>query len=709
MGRRVLVICLFWIAGTDCPILLSGFAQGFATQSAEKAVSPESELLFRELLAQANLTPREVRFDSELFRYFFRTEGTSAFFDLAIREPLRLPYYAERLRNSLVGAVARPALAVENGAGSLGIATRRTLVGDPLESFRQQSKEEGAFEKAVLSVFQSAQAPVPPSVRQQLAEAVQKLPPLIQQESAFLILVAVHARQWRDRAFRELTPTEQESLFRLISQPLAKLNDELDGTRPDSQFPLLRKSLQKVDMPALMAGGHDCVLAVQQTIEALQKALRDETVRKELQRPFEVNIDTPWGRVRITGGGNDVHPRLPYLLLLDTGGDDAYYGGGANLSLENAVSFLLDLWGNDKYGDSASALRTPIAEQTDRAQRAGMAFGGALMGYAILADLSGDDLYRNAVSSMGSARFGVGMLLDLRGDDTYDGYAFTQGAGFAGIGVLIDREGKDTYACFHQGQGFGGIKGVGILLDATGDDTYTAHAKPVDFSSPQSAQHNASLAQGCGCGRRADYTDGHSLAGGVGILLDVQGNDRYLCGVFGQGAGYWGGVGLAIDLQGNDTREGVWYVQGASAHFAIGYLEDRLGNDSYIATMNMTMGAGHDFAIGFLLDADGDDTYSAPSLALGGANANGIGIFVDLKGNDTYRATTSSANFGRANPIGRGTLRERALALGLFLDAEGNDTYPPEIPFLGNGRSWLFWAVQSERPAESQVGVGLDR
>lgn len=256
------------------------------------------------------------------------------------------------------------------------------------------------------------------------------------------------------------------------------------------------------------------------------------------------------------------------------------------------------------------------------------------------------------------------MLLDLQGNDLYDAYAFAQGAGLAGVGALIEREGRDQYACFYESQGFGAVKGFGALIDALGDDVYTAHPMPIEFPSPQTAERNVSMAQGAGYGRRADYLDGRSWAGGVGVLIDVQGNDRYVCGVFGQGVGYWGGVGMLIDLQGDDVREGVWYVQGAGAHFAIGYLEDRLGNDRYLASMNMAMGAGHDFSIGYLIDFDGSDEYNAPSLALGGANANGIGIFVDLAGDDLYQARRNEANFGRANPIGRGTLRERGFASG---------------------------------------------
>lgn len=666
----------------------------------------DSDTLFQEVLSQANLTPSAVRFDRDLFDFYFRTEGTTTLFDLMVREPLRLPYYAERIRGSVIGSVARPVLAVEHGASWLGISVRRTLTGDPLAPMLQQSTQEAALLNALKRLYDSAGTPMTPSVLQAARTLQSELDPVLRQQVAFLLEVVVQAQQWRNRAFQALSAEERDALFRWLNLPHAAQNADWGANSPTVFAPIL-KTVQHTDLHALLAGGHDIVLAVHQVSEVLQKA--DEATRMRWQKPFAYDLDTPWGRIRICGGGNDTHPRLPYLLLLDTGGNDTYYGAGANLSLENAVSISIDLAGDDRYVETEKMLTTPIPEIADRNQRSGMAFGGACMGYAVLIDLAGDDLYRSASAGLGAGRFGMGLLFDTQGNDIYDGYAFTQGAGLIGMGMLIDREGRDRYGCFTQGQGFGFVRGVGLLLDATGNDTYLAHDKPTDFPSSQTAERNVSLAQGCGFGRRADYLDGHSLAGGVGVLIDVQGDDQYQCGVFGQGVGYWGGVGLLLDIQGDDTRAGVWYVQGAAAHFAIGYLEDRLGNDRYLASMNMAMGAGHDFSIGYLLEAEGNDEYDAPSLALGGANANSIGVFVDLAGDDLYRLRTKSANLGRVNAMGKGSLRERAFALGLFLDQGGNDSYPPHIEFAGNKRTWLFWAIQNERISESQLGVGMDR
>ncbi|MCX7993374.1 MAG: hypothetical protein N2651_06865, partial [Fimbriimonadales bacterium] len=477
----------------------------------------QTDALFKETLAQANLSPQEVRFDARLFDYFFRTQHASPLFEMLLRDPLRLPYYAERLRNSLVGAVGRPVTVVESGAGAIGVSIRRTLIGDPLQSLREQANEPDALEKAVLELYKEANAPVPPSVRQQLQRAKQGLPDIVQRQAAFLIYTTIEARRWRDAALRDLTADERNTLFKLLNLPIKEFEAALGSAEPSDGLLLLERALEKVDLPRLLAGGHDSVLAVQQVIEAFRKA--DAPAKDALSKPFAVDIDSPWGRIRLCGGGNDTHARLPYLLLMDTGGDDTYYGGGATLTLENTVSFLIDLAGSDRYGDDAETLQKPLVEREKREGKGAMAFGGATLGYAILADLAGDDVYSTQSAGLGAARFGVGMLLDLQGSDVYDAYAYAQGAAMAGVGALIDREGRDQYACFYESQGFGGVKGFGALLDALGDDGYTAHPTPIEFPSPQTAERNVSMAQGAGYGRRADYTDGRSWAGGTGMLI----------------------------------------------------------------------------------------------------------------------------------------------------------------------------------------------
>jgi hypothetical protein len=294
----------------------------------------------------------------------------------------------------------------------------------------------------------------------------------------------------------------------------------------------------------------------------------------------------------------------------------------------------------------------------------------------------------------------------MQGDDVYDAYTDSQGFGRCGTGMLLDMAGSDRYSGFSQVQGCGLVKGVGILADATGNDIYVANDEIIDFPSPQSANNNISMSQGAGFGVRADFSDGHSMGGGLGVLYDGAGNDTYTCGVFGQGVGYWQGIGALFDIDGDDVYHGAWYVQGASAHFAIGYLEDIAGNDKYTATMNMAQGAGHDFSIGYLIDRAGNDSYTAPNLSLGAGNANGIGVFVDLFGNDIY--DTRGTTLGRVNPTDTG-IRAMAFSLGLFIDLGGIDTFPANLEWAGNAKQSVHWARREERPADSQVGIFFSR
>ncbi len=155
--------------------------------------------------------------------------------------------------------------------------------------------------------------------------------------------------------------------------------------------------------------------------------------------------------------------------------------------------------------------------------------------FTILKTLCQNDVYRGLNLTQGSAVFGAGLLKDHEGDDTYDAYGSAQGSAEYGVGILHDEAGSDSYSCFCNAQGYAGPMGFGLLLDkGASPDTYTARDTPLDIPSAQTPEHNTSMAQGVACGRRADYLDGHSIAGGVGVLCDDGGNNTLTCGVFGQ-------------------------------------------------------------------------------------------------------------------------------------------------------------------------------
>lgn len=400
--------------------------------------------------------------------------------------------------------------------------------------------------------------------------------------------------------------------------------------------------------------------------------------------PFTFSWDTPAGRVVLNGGQNDVYPPGSYLLILDAGGDDTY-ATAASATYNTPVSIVIDRAGHDRY---ASAEPGAIA--------------CGCLGYAFLLDAAGNDRYVTNAAGLGTGVFGTGILIDRAGNDSYQSRLLGQGAGVMGIGILNDLSGNDSYQCALQAQGFGGPRGFGALIDGTGNDRYVADDTKIDNPSPQTAAHNTSLAQGCGFGRRAHPGDGHSLAGGIGLLVDGQGDDQYQAGVFGQGVAYWYALGLLVDFSGNDTYEGVWYNQGAAAHYAVAALVDLAGNDRYRATMNQSQGHGRDFSTGWLHDRGGDDTYTCGGTAQGSSNMNGLGFLWDEDGNDTYDAPPD-ISFGYA-----GDGRPESSGLGVFLDAGGDDRFTGAAA-TGRAKPHTRWQ-QPPLPAQPLArGVGEDR
>ena len=66
-------------------------------------------------------------------------------------------------------------------------------------------------------------------------------------------------------------------------------------------------------------------------------------------------------------------------------------------------------------------------------------------------------------------------------------------------------------------QALGGMRGCGLLVDGAGDDRCEANDSDTRYPSLQTAEHNVSLAQGAGFGRRAHPGDGGSSGvGGAG-------------------------------------------------------------------------------------------------------------------------------------------------------------------------------------------------
>lgn len=650
--------------------------------------------LFRAALSQVGLTPGELHFDLHDRAFYGGDKYRLPFFDALMADPMKISSYTRMLTDQLIADSANPGTVLIRMQQLLNQGVRLGLVGDSLAAYREQVDAAGELALAEALAGLSRK----PKPEQYLDDGYDDIPPAVRDAAALVLFALRDVLEYHRLALSD--PVARLGLdpgrtYREVLAGVVEEGDEdvapLDGI---ADTLLVESLLDSVDFPLMNTGATLLTIAVSEAEGGLSAA-RD-TFRLD---EFSYRAETPLGLVVLNGRGHDRYEEnVHYLLTIDTGGDERYRHGAASAGFSYPAGIAIDLGGDDVYAT--------VGEGTS-------AFGAGIFGYGMLIDSAGDDEYSCGNLGEGAGLFGVGLLCDIAGNDRYQGVTMVQGSGTHGSGVLIDQAGADRYSCYQLAQGYGFTLGCGLLLDVAGNDSYSADDEDIRFPAAQSDEHNASLSQGFGFGRRGDYLDGHSWAGGVGMLVDGAGDDSYSCGVFGQGCGYWYGTGILADKSGADHYYGQWYCQGSGAHFALGILQDNGGDDDYEGVMNMCTGAGHDFSLGWLEDAGGNDGYRCPNLSLGSGNANGIGVFWDAAGDDSY--LSRGVTLGMASSVRPGSLRDYLLTLGVFIDGAGRDTYmedhgdEPATPwsFAGDGLAWVR-AGGSDPPLSAEKGCAVD-
>jgi hypothetical protein len=360
------------------------------------------------------------------------------------------------------------------------------------------------------------------------------------------------------------------------------------------------------------------------------------------------------------GPGNNLYSG-DYAIIIDLGGDDVYELKHLPFNKDgfnNNFSCIVDIAGNDMYSSGSN-----------------FSLAASLFSSGFIFDKAGDDTYNGKDASLGSAIGGLGLLYDESGNDTYHGIYFTIGAGCFGAGAVVDRKGNDFYIANSYGEGFGMTEGIGVIVDNTGNDSYLVDARSLDIG--RYNDHYVSMCQGYGLGMRPFY------AGGIGLIIEGEGNDIYNCDIFGQGGAYWYSLGAIVDKSGHDKYNGYQYAQGAGIHLAVGLLKDYDGWDFYQSD-GVSQGCGHDFGFGLLYDVKGNDNYSAYSLSQGAGSADGIGMLIDESGLDGYLTKDMNNTRGYGNP------RREYGSIGVFLDMSGNDFYSTAGPdsTISNTSTW---------------------
>ncbi len=639
-------------------------------------VSFASSDLLDSCFAQLQLSREQFRVDPEVLMVRSGTSFKLPVFEQWFQHPLKIPVWERNWRNSLLAGIGKTHDLHRTAASILSCVTVRDLIAPaPLDQYRKQVEAEQALLKAIKAIDSTVTIP-----------DIKQLPKPVQHASAMLLLAAKDALEWRKLALRKIPTDSLPSLYRSLIEPMEKPQKKGDSTQAEEPFPESNEKwynqtelLAKIDYFLMNSGADDLTAAFDAACAELDSVSATEQ--------FDFRCQTRYGWIVLSGGSNSRYSSDigHYLLIVDTGGDDIYISGGATGGAKFPIGLLIDTKGNDRYEANADI----------------PSFGAGILGWGLLADLHGNDCYTSKSYSQGCGVAGTGILNDRDGDDAYDAFSSAQGFGFFGIGCLSDQAGKDTYHAYIESQGCGMTLGAGFLVDGSGDDRYIAEDVDILFPGQQSDKHNSSMSQGAGFGMRRDFIDGHSLAGGVGMLLDGAGNDFYSGGVFAQSVGYWFGIGVLDDRSGNDIYNAAFYAQSATAHMGISYLIDSTGNDSYTTSIAMGACCPHDFCVSIFLDEAGNDEYHMIGNSLGTSMNSSVALFVDYSGDDVY---DTGNGFGDCINYSSTGLRAEVLTTGIFLDLGGKDRYSEKL--MKNNTTHL---LHPDKRLPILKGIGIDR
>lgn len=286
------------------------------------------------------------------------------------------------------------------------------------------------------------------------------------------------------------------------------------------------------------------------------------------------------------------------------------------------------------------------------------------------------------------------LIIDSGGDDTYTNSAgganptglIVPGPNPAGgnglaVSVVADLGGNDDYTYTGEVsvlQGSGSIGGLGILVDTDGDDRYFADFERTTVGPP--------LVAGVG----TYYIDGGAQGtgyAGFGLLLDAWGEDVYDQRIsstqgrciwgFSQGFGGAGGLGISSDLWGDDA----WLssgtgLTGGNDCWGVGNSDDAF-QGMYPQGVGIYAGIGimTDNGLGRDVYLDYNNATTVDYYAQGFGAFGGLGILVEDGGDDVYvayeKATSTWINPTLNCAYGTGSLG----GVGIMLELGGNDEY----------------------------------
>lgn len=255
---------------------------------------------------------------------------------------------------------------------------------------------------------------------------------------------------------------------------------------------------------------------------------------------------------------------------------------------------------------------------------------------------------------------GAAIVIDLGGNDLWVGRTATALGWQRPLALALDLGGNDAYMSVDDTMAVAAAcGGMAMLVDVEGDDRYVVKSQGLS-----AAWYGTSVLVDYSGNDSYEVSSTYGQAAatvGVAILDDRGGNDRYQCGAEAQAYAQTFGCGLLVDRTGNDLY--VARADGAPSELYMGQSVSRSQGAAF--GRRADLGDGHSLSGGVaaLVDGEGDDSYSASAWSQGCGYWWSAGFLEDLAGNDRYwngkYAWGAAAHF----------------AVGCAVDAAGNDAY----------------------------------
>lgn len=414
-------------------------------------VSAQDFSLLDSAMAQVRLNSEDIRFDQDEMATWGGDRWRLSYFTMFHKNPLKLPKYGLMNLESFKTDCGNITALVANAGRKIDCPVRRSLIGDPLEPYAR------SLDSLPQTAWSSSQKSLVGPQFARLRSKIDLFYALLDDDKSLFAA-----------AFREIEPSDlRRQVFDYFLADSQRHND------------LIEDLAASVNFNRMIGGAEDIAEALRRLSDVLEFCAFPASRQEFATELGLIVIGTPKAELYSFDS--------PPLLILDPGGDDTYRISGFSRSYP--VSAIIDVAGNDLYvsADSTSP---------------GM--GGAVLGMSVVIDRSGDDYYDAVYVAQGCGIFGVGAVMDHNGRDTYRAKTYTQGAAAFGVGILSDSTGNDSLYCWMNSQGFGYTLGCGLCINYSGDDVYIAEDSILFSPGQQTQEHNSSLSQGVGFGKRAD-------------------------------------------------------------------------------------------------------------------------------------------------------------------------------------------------------------